>query len=228
MSVGQTERPCPQCGKHSSFPLRPLHGEQGGLKLCIPCGVEVRRGALDKEREQKELLDNFLNGGMFAKTAAAGPGEISRELLTDALKLTHPDRHGPNLNVLATRVSAELTALRVHAKPKAKPAPVSGEVRSRSVGPRPVFKKPEYPCDVCRRLVPYYYCDKCHARWDAKRRAELDRENQKRRRRRQWRRTGLTCGACGGRFTPGRVDARYCSPACRQKGYRQRRKVCAA
>ncbi len=226
MSVDRTQRPCPRCGK-PTFLLLPIHGERGGLELCIPCGVEVRRDASDREREQKEFLDDFLNGRMFGKKTTAGPGEISRELLTEALKLTHPDRHGPNLNALATRVSAELTALRVHAKPKAKPAPVSGDVRSRPVGPRPVCKKPKYPCDMCRRLVPYYYCDKCRARWDANRQAERDRENQKRRRRRQWRRTGLTCEVCESHFTPGRVDARYCSPACRQRAYRQRSKVVA-
>jgi hypothetical protein len=30
------------------------------------------------------------------------------------------------------------------------------------------------------------------------------------------------CETCGGTFTPPRADARYCSPACRQKAYRQR------
>lgn len=31
------------------------------------------------------------------------------------------------------------------------------------------------------------------------------------------------CQTCGDSFTPPRDDARYCSPACRQKSYRQRR-----
>jgi hypothetical protein len=31
-----------------------------------------------------------------------------------------------------------------------------------------------------------------------------------------------TCGVCGRRLTAKRSDARYCSPACRQKAYRDR------
>jgi hypothetical protein len=32
----------------------------------------------------------------------------------------------------------------------------------------------------------------------------------------------LYCAACGSAFTASRWDARYCSPACRQRAYRQR------
>ena len=32
-----------------------------------------------------------------------------------------------------------------------------------------------------------------------------------------------TCVCCGEQFLPIRADARYCSNACRQKGYRQRK-----
>jgi hypothetical protein len=32
-----------------------------------------------------------------------------------------------------------------------------------------------------------------------------------------------TCRACGTVFTTTRIDARYCSPACRQRSYRDRR-----
>ena len=34
-----------------------------------------------------------------------------------------------------------------------------------------------------------------------------------------------TCPCCGEQFLPIRADARYCSNACRQKGYRQRKTI---
>lgn len=35
--------------------------------------------------------------------------------------------------------------------------------------------------------------------------------------------TGQGCAECGDRIDTGRADSRYCSPACRQKAYRQRK-----
>jgi len=40
--------------------------------------------------------------------------------------------------------------------------------------------------------------------------------------RRAWRREGKRCVVCHDYLTPTRSDARYCSSACRQRGYRQR------
>ena len=48
------------------------------------------------------------------------------------------------------------------------------------------------------------------------------REARDRRRRR---RADRACAACGQTFTPARSDGRYCSSACRQKAYRQRRQA---
>jgi hypothetical protein len=36
------------------------------------------------------------------------------------------------------------------------------------------------------------------------------------------RRTGRECPHCKGKFTPKRIDARYCSISCRQSAYRLR------
>jgi hypothetical protein len=47
-----------------------------------------------------------------------------------------------------------------------------------------------------------------------------------RRMRREHRRA--TCETCGETFTPTRSDSRYCSPACRQKAYRERKSEGAA
>ena len=46
--------------------------------------------------------------------------------------------------------------------------------------------------------------------------------NRRQREYRQMRRQDLVCQRCGEKFTPKRADARYCSNACRQKGYRKR------
>lgn len=50
-----------------------------------------------------------------------------------------------------------------------------------------------------------------------------DAENARRRDERRTRRTGRCCVGCGETFTPPRADGRYCSSACRQKAYRQRK-----
>ena len=53
--------------------------------------------------------------------------------------------------------------------------------------------------------------------------AELERRHLLRRERRE----DIAWRSCGERFTPPRVDAAYCSPACRQKAYRRRQWVAA-
>jgi hypothetical protein len=45
-----------------------------------------------------------------------------------------------------------------------------------------------------------------------------------RRRLREGRRSGRLCELCDRPFTPPRSDGRYCSPACRQRAYRQRQR----
>jgi hypothetical protein len=50
---------------------------------------------------------------------AAATTEMYSELLEDAIALAHPDRHAAERVARATRVTAELLALRPHVKPKA-------------------------------------------------------------------------------------------------------------
>jgi len=47
-------------------------------------------------------------------------------------------------------------------------------------------------------------------------------ENARQRDLRRDRRADRACESCGETFTPPRSDGRYCSPACRQRSYRQR------
>lgn len=53
-------------------------------------------------------------------------------------------------------------------------------------------------------------------------RCAIDAENGHQRDLRRQRRANRIC-ECGETFTPARSDGRYCSPACRQRAYRQRR-----
>jgi hypothetical protein len=49
--------------------------------------------------------------------------QLSRELIEDAIILTHPDKHPEERAVRANRVTAELLALRQHARPRAEEKP---------------------------------------------------------------------------------------------------------
>jgi hypothetical protein len=69
-------------------------------------------------------------------------------------------------------------------------------------------------------------CGSCTPRWSRKR--HLQRRILcsacYQRRYRALRRLGsiAVCSGCSSTFTPARSDARYCSPACRQRAYRER------
>lgn len=72
-----------------------------------------------------------------------------------------------------------------------------------------------------RRLAPRTFCS------EGCRRRVVDCETKAKR---QAARGDLTrhCEVCHEEFTPQRADARYCSPACRQRAYRERQKEPAA
>lgn len=79
-----------------------------------------------------------------------------------------------------------------------------------------------WPCQVCGRVLHMDHRRSQHGRWipwwhecgeactRRRRRPRLDGPSR--------------CTVCGTPVTLGRGDARYCSPACRQKAYRQRRR----
>jgi len=66
-------------------------------------------------------------------------------------------------------------------------------------------------CEECGRKSTRKFCSK---------RCETQHHNKARSARAAAARADKTCEACGRPFTPKRVDARTCSPACRQKLYR--------
>jgi hypothetical protein len=175
--------------------------------------------------------------GYAADTIGMEVGDITSELLPDVLQLTHPDRHPPNLQDLAKRVTQDLLALKpfVFPAPKPKPAPAytpprDGSVKSRQATPKEP-SQPAYPCDLCAETVPRFYCDPCKAEWRKRHEAERERERAKQReqyarrqQRKRSRRPPKLCAAdeCTAPVQAKRNDALYCSPACRQRAHRQR------
>jgi hypothetical protein len=129
---------CAICGKQDY--LRPLHGERGGPHCCLLCigqwdaehtpRLRARRHVI-KAIQAYEAAGGSLYGKEFddLKLATsrwfgrdAGSDDfkdLTTELLIAALALTHPDRHPPERQAEALRVTQELTAL----KPFMFPAP---------------------------------------------------------------------------------------------------------
>jgi len=221
------QEPCSRCGK-LTFMLVRLHGERGGPELCPDCKVQKQLDQKRKDKEWDRVL-GALGGGLFGPDTADDE-EVCRELIDEALTLTHPDRHSPERNALATRVTAELTRLREFAKPRAKPEPAPGQATSElaldqeTVADLEAIRHPTYtyPCESCHGLSSLDYCDACRARWEADQQARRERLNARARERRRERRTKRRCRGCRRTFTPQRSDGRYCSDACRQRGYRRR------
>ena len=246
---------CRNCDKHGW--LMPLHGEKGGPLFCFMCAgawnaKHTRRrkwGRIiikamkmyQKEGGKWSDLDKFKLLGTpwdllilpgYEDTIGTEVGDITTELLADTLQLTHPDRHPPERQQLAKRVTQELLALQpfVFPAPKPKPVPDMPPPRDTSLAG---FRKPReravtaYPCELCHDQAPCDYCDPCRAEWE--RRQENEREVA-RKRQREWyrcrqqvrrhRRAPVSCAVCGTKVRAKRQDAKYCSAACRQRSYR--------
>ena len=174
--------------------------------------------------------------GYAADTIFAEVGDITSELLDDVLQLTHPDRHPPERQDLAKRVTQELLALKpfVFPAPKPPPAPTYTPPRDTSVKSPPGTatepSQPTYPCDLCAETVPDSNRDPCKTEYKRRRDEERERERAKQRKqyarrqqRRRWCRPPKLCAACGAEVEGKRLDASYCSAACRQRAHRRRR-----
>ncbi len=250
---------CSRCGEHTY--VTPLHGDKGGPLFCPLCA-----GAWHAEHTKRRKWGRIIvkamkayerEGGSFrdfdtlklaamdfdvmhleADTLGLEAGDITTELLDDAIQLTHPDRHPPERHELAERVTQDLLALRpfVFPAPKPKAAPKSITDRdgfSKSADEHfteLLHKVSAYPCELCVNQMPYYYCTACRAEWDKRQQEKRERDNAKQRKWYAWRqhirrlrRQPTTCGVCGEKVEAKRKDAKYCSAACRQRAHRQRR-----
>ena len=251
---------CTTCEKPGLL-VGPLHAENGGPVMCMPCGIEwhaeharARKYGRILVKAMKaffdaggswKAIDRFQSAaiGMAfydseADTLGAAIGDITLELLEDTVRLTHPDMHPPERKERAGRVTQELLALKpfVFPKPKEKvPEPVETPPSNASskVQREPLHKllRQTYPCDVCVDQVPYYYCKACRIeyekRWQAKKDAQKAKQHAyrlaKKAREAAWRALRRkSCAVCSSPVKSKRKDARYCSPACRQRAHRGR------
>jgi hypothetical protein len=216
MEIPESLPSCSRCGADGRTTLVfRLHGEKGGPIVCRVCAEWIDALYGPAQRQMRQILGDF---GVVVpgSVARSKPGELTRELLDDAVRLTHPDRHTPERLVLATRVTAALTALR----PYVQPAPKVAAVTDRAEAPLQPTKEPlrsTFPCYDCIKLVPLYYCDEWSREWEARQRSEREIENAKRRKsraRKRAPRAPLVCAVCGNTFR-GRSDAKCCSGRCR-------------
>jgi hypothetical protein len=157
-------------------------------------------------------------------------------LLSDIFQLIHPDHQPPERQELAHRVTRELTTLKpfVFPAPKREPEePIKSEPRDDSFkSPRETLKKTSqsFPCEDCADHTYSYSCVACKAEQD--RRWKVERERRRADQREQYKQRKLrrqryapkpTCVICGAEVEKKRADAECCSPACRQKLYRERK-----
>jgi hypothetical protein len=252
---------CEGCGEVTW--LLPLHGPKGGPLRCFKCAGEWN-AKYGRRRKSGRVVVKAMKafaaaGGSWSdydklKLAAGGlslslapwmadtlgveVGDITSELLAEAIELTHPDRHPVELKEKAQRVTQELLALRPFVFPAPKP-----KSRAKNDGfskqPQEDFNKPSqpaYPCEDCEGATSSYYCDACKAQWnkeqEEKRRAKdkkrqeknaRQREGYKRRRAHFTTWVELTCATCGEPFKPKRrLGVKHCSPKCRRRAYVKR------
>jgi len=217
---------CSRCSVTSASTLVfRLHGEKGGPLVCPKCAEWIdRHYGKGKQAEQLAALDQ-LGIGPPGAPVRARPGELTRELLDQAVQLTHPDRHGPEQLALATMVTAALTALR----PYVRSVPKVDAVASTTDARRYRFMSAEqpyrvtFPCRACFTLVPSYYCDECRREWEARQERERATEARKHREYRARKKARLppqVCCVCGSKFRGKRRDAKTCSAKCRVRLHR--------
>ena len=155
--------------------------------------------------------------------------EMTSELLADVLQLVHPDKHPAERAELAGSVTQRLLALKPFVFP-ARPPKVEAEVEPEAEaepGVEWALPEPRYPCADCREAPPMDYCDACKAEYDRREQADFEARTKKQRaayglaRERTLRRRPKRMCECGRPIKSRRADARYCSPACRQRAHRK-------
>ena len=271
MAATWADGSCTSCGKVSY--LTPLHGDKGGPLMCLTC-----KGAWHGEHGKKLKWRRVLTKTMSLYKKAGGnlhtdldkikralvlglaePGfgadgmpnempDITTELLSDTLKLVHPDHQPPERREMAQRVTARLLELKPYVFPEPKPEP---PVTHRPSDDTVVMDKPStatldelwaemkskaYPCELCEGQLTSHYCNDCKAKHEEK--LEKDRALEEKRRLERNRRAReryqlraqhkrllqdeTVCSNCASVFRAKRKDAKYCSASCRQKAYLKR------
>jgi hypothetical protein len=205
---------CAICGK--SDYVTPLHDDAGGPMCCLLCkgqwhaehgrrmkagrvviramkGYEAAGGNwLDFDKLKLSVVEfgeldplGYLAGKAKIDNAVI---DLTSELLTDVLKLTHPDHHPPERRELAQRVTAQLLDL----QPFVFPAPQSEPVEYDEASPWPdnrdshrsksdVSRPPQFPCVGCADTIPMYYCAACRTEYDKRALEEAESARAKQR-----------------------------------------------
>jgi hypothetical protein len=217
--MARRARPSPKIGPHRHQGNRGVPRGQRSPPRCR----QIKAAAMCRDIFEIDPL-GYLSGIAKTKDEVI---ELTSEVLTDTLKLTHPDHHPPERQALAHHVTRQLLALQPFVFPTSKPKVVtptpqhnepvtfSAEVNKKS--------SQAYPCQKCADTAPYWYCTACRAEYDRRRRVDLDKENAGRRALRAKMRLlkpPATCVECKTTFKPTRKDARFCTPRCRQRSHR--------
>jgi hypothetical protein len=242
---------CATCEKHDY--IGPLHGaKKGGPLCCLLCigkwdaehtPRRRARRAVIKALKAYDAAGGHLYGDEFDKLKFAASGlfsnetsedfkDLTTELLTATLALTHPDRHPLERKAEAQRVTQELVALKPFVFPAKEPEPPPKlkprPSRTSSKENSPLGKLFAYPCEDCCDTVPSNYCAACRAEYEKRQQAEFDRRTAKSRAQYARRRINVvalrrpaTCSICLKEFTSKRGDARFCSNRCRQQAHRK-------
>ena len=242
---------------YEDSPCTPLHGAKGGPLVCPFCagkwqakytrrrkwgrivikalkGYFKEGGGFDDVNKLKLAAMDVKIAGLGTDTLGIEIGDITSELLAGTLQLVHPDRHPPERQDLAKRVTQDLLALKPFTFPAPEPPkPPKPQQRDESLNAQRAHDKDPlqitYPCEDCALTVPYYYCTACKTEWEERRTKEHEQRNAKQRQqyarratRRRLLRGSKKCAGCGGDLSLDcRKDAKYCSSACRQRAHRE-------
>ena len=238
------------------------HAEHGRKRRAGQVALKAMRlfmeagGKMDEIDSLKAAAIDPALGKLFARgwedTIGVEAGDLTKELLDDAVQLVHPDRHPPERKELAERVTGELLALRPFVfpapkKPEPKPRTGNGSAKTDGDGFADAYQKAvakTYPCELCVGALWMDYCARCRGIWDEEqhRRAEGEKKERERKAARQRGLQGqhrkarqrsrgdgkVECPECRESFEPKRQDALYCSVRCRQAAHRKRGGVEAA
>ena len=238
MTTGYAQTECTMCGKHDY--CRSLHGDKGGPMYCLMCfgkwhGEHGRRRKWGRivmraiaayleaggKRDDIEKLTVAV-GGIFDSlgygiVADEDAPELTSQLLTRAISLTHPDKHPPERRELAASVTGELTALQpfVFPAPKKEPPEPSKPRKAAATIKNPFEHSkvgPSYPCSDCADAFTSDYCDACRAEYERREQQEFEQRTKKQRaqyaRRRQEQLAGRPPPVCvrGKEFKSKRAD----------------------
>jgi hypothetical protein len=220
MTTNYAQTECTMCDKRDY--CRPLHGDKGGPMCCLLC-LGKWHGEHGRRRKWGRIVTRAIAAYLEAggkhddieklKIAAGGIGfdplgygedmidddapELTSELLTRALSLTHPDKHPPERRELAASVTGDLATLKPFvfpAKKKEQPQPSKPRkptesdklvdellAKSRARLDESIKKMKQYPCVECADAVPMDYCDVCKAEYDKRQQEEFEQRTTKQR-----------------------------------------------